>query len=412
MKYKISLLVLILAVIAAIGLYMTSPKTQKTIPSRPVPLVQTVAIRPVSEKIFVEAFGTVIPAKRITLQSEVEGRITDQNPELIPGGLINQNDMVIQIDPSDYELLVGQYRAEMEEAMFELDLEQGKQVIAEREWQLMEKEIDSTEAGKSLALREPHLRLVRAKVDKAKSRLAAAELALQRTTIRAPFNALILEEFIDRGQLVSKQTPLATLAGTDQFRIQVSVPVAVLPRISFHGGPGQPGSEAAVIFEPVNGIEVVRHGHVLQMMGDLDPEGRMARILIVIEDPLNLHSGVQARKENSGQNQNSDGMKPTQAGRLLLGSYVKARIDAGFFDNVYSIPRLALREQDVVWVKDSEDRLQIRRVRVVWRRTDEVLVNADLEPGDELIISRLQSPLPGIKIKSMDRGEGQGKTNP
>lgn len=233
MKYVISFLILLLAVGVAIALYQTSPKTKKAIPKRPVPLVQTAAVHPGREKVSVEAFGTVIPARRITLQSKVEGRIVDQNPELVPGGLINQDDTVIQVDPADYELLVSEYRAEMEEAMFELDLEQGKQVIAKREWKLLEKEIETSAVGKSLALREPHLRLVKAKVDKAKSRLAAAELALERTTIRAPFNALVLEEFIDKGQLVSKQTPLATLVGTDQFWVQVSIPVSVLQRISF-----------------------------------------------------------------------------------------------------------------------------------------------------------------------------------
>jgi len=383
MKYIISFLILIAAVGAAIGLYSTSPKTKKAVPTRPVPLVKVIEIRPGTENVFVEAFGAVIPSKQITLQSEVEGRIIDQNRDLIPGGLIQQGDMVIQIDPSDYELRVRELKAELEEAMFELDLEQGKQMIAGREWKLMEKEIDTTGAGKSLALREPHLRLVKAKVDKAKSRLAVAELELQRTTIRLPFNALVLEEFIDTGQLVSGQAPLATLAGTDKFRVQVSVPVDVLPRIHEAGAPGQQGAAARIILEPVNGTEVVRHGHVLKIMGDLDPEGRMARVLIEVIDPLNLHSGI-------------------RDGKVLLGSYVKVRIDTGSYNNVYSIPRPALREGDLIWVQDSENKLQVRSVNIVWRRKDDVLVNADLKKGDKLILSRLQSPLPGIEVRSTE----------
>ncbi|MEN8264012.1 MAG: efflux RND transporter periplasmic adaptor subunit [Nitrospirota bacterium] len=382
MKYIVSLLIILLAVGAAIGLYKTSPKTKKIMPKRPVPLVQSTEIHPGREMVVIEAFGTVVPAKRITLQSEVEGRIIGQNPELVPGGLINQDEMVIQVDPSDYELKVIEYRAEMEEAIFELDLEQGKQVIAEREWKLMEKEIDTSAAGKSLALREPHLRLVKAKVDKAKSRLAAAELALKRTMVQSPFNALVLEEFIDRGQLVSRQTSLATLAGTDQFWVQVSVPVSLLQRISLPGDNGKTGSKTEVIFESLRGPSVVRQGHVLRLMGDLDPEGRMARVLVVIDDPLNLQEG-------------------TGKGRLLLGSYVKVKIDAGYFDNVYSIPRQAMREGDVIWVQDNKDKLQIRNIDVVWRRQDEVLAHAGLQEGDRLILSRMQSPLPGMLVKSI-----------
>jgi len=384
MKYIVSILIFLLAAGAAVGLYSTRPETKKAVPSRPVPLVETRDVSPGKEKVIVEVFGTVIPAKHITLQSEVEGRIISQNPELIPGGVINEGEILMQIDPSDYELRVKEYSAELEEALFELDLEQGKQVIAEREWKLMEKEIAESKAGKSLALREPHLRLVKAKVEKARSRLAIAELELQRTIIRSPFNALVIEEFIDKGQFISRQTPLATLVGADQFRVQVSVPANVLPRISEAGAPGQQGGTARVIFEPVDGAEVVRHGHVLKIMGDIDHEGRMARILISIDDPLNLHSDV-------------------KDGKVLLGSYVRVSIDAGFFNNVYSIPRQSLREGDVIWVKDNEGTLQIRAVDVVWRRKDDLLVNADLKKGDKLILSRLPSPLPGIEIRSIDK---------
>ncbi len=394
MRYKIAIAILLVAVIAAFGLYRTSPKTKKKVPERPIPLVETVAVSPGKEKVFIEAFGNVIPAQRIILQSEVEGRIIDQNPELIPGGLIQQDDMVIQVDPADYKLLVREHTAELEEAIFELELEQGRQVIASQEWKLLEKDIKTSTSGKSLALREPHLRLVTAKVEKARSRLAAAELALKRATIRAPFNALILEEFIDRGQLVSRQTPLAILAGTDQFWVQVSMPVSVLQRISFPGESGKTGSVVKVIFEPVSGTTVVRHGHVLRLMGDLDPKGRMARILVVIDDPLNLHAG--------GMNETGQqAKKQTEEGTILLGSYVKVKIDAGFIKNVYSIPRRAMREGDVVWVMDDENKLQIRHVRVVWRRKDEVLVNAEIREGDKLILSRLQTPLPGISVRSV-----------
>jgi RND family efflux transporter MFP subunit len=387
MKYFVSFLILLLALVAAFALYKTSPKTGKTVSKRPVPFVRTVPLEPARKEVFVEAFGTVVPAQRITLQSEVAGRIIDQNPELTPGGLIRQGDMVVQIDPADYELLVREYRAEMEEALFELELEQGKQVIAKREWELLEKEIEIS-SGKSLALREPHLRLVEAKLEKAKSRLAVAELALERTSIAAPFNVLVLEEFVDTGQLVGTQTTLATLVGTDRFWVQVSVPVASLGRISFPGGAERHGSEVQVIFEPVSGPPVVRRGHVVRIMGDLDPEGRMARILVAIDDPLNLEAGSMG------------------AERILLGSYVKVRIAAGRFDTVYSVPREALREGDVVWVKDSGGTLRIRPVRVVWRLKDDVLVDADLEPGDELIMSRLHAPLPGMAV------QGLGDENP
>ncbi len=92
-----------------------------------------------------------------------------------------------------------------------------------------------------------------------------------------------------------------------------------------------------------------------------------------------------------------------QEGRILLGSYLKVRINAGFFDDIYSIPRQAMREGDVIWVQDNEDKLQVRPVQIVWRRKDDVLAKIDLKQGDRLILSRLQSPLPGIEVRNINK---------
>ncbi len=135
-------------------------------------------------------------------------------------------------------------------------------------------------------------------------------------------------------------------------------------------------------------------------MGDLDPEGRMARLLVVVDDPLNLRSPLQAQTGNH-RNRKKD-IHQAEGGRILIGSYVKVRIDAGTFDGVYSIPRQALREGGVVWVQDSRNTFRIRPVQVVWREKDEILVNADLKEGDKLILSRLQSPLPGMVLQTVE----------
>ena len=82
-----------------------------------------------------------------------------------------------------------------------------------------------------------------------------------------------------------------------------------------------------------------------QALGNLDPLGRMAKVLISIPDPLGLadHKGGIAR-------------------RVLLGSYVRLRIESGTLHDVYSIPRKALRENDRIWVRDADGRLAIREL--------------------------------------------------
>lgn len=378
LKLSAFLLVFFIAAMAVAGLYIYKPKTKKIIPKRPVPLVKTIAISPQSEKIVIGAFGTVMPAKQITLHSEVEGRVIEQSPELVPGGILKKGAFISQIDPLDYDLEVKERQAEVAEAQYELELEEGQQVIAKQEWQIFEQEDESFQASKSLALREPHLKFALAKLEAAKSRLAAAELAKKRTIIRAPFNALVLEEFIDKGQLVSRQTPIAALVNTDNFWVQVSIPVSKLSRITFPNGKNKTGSTARLVLNNDNGSPLIRNGSVFKLLGDLDPKGRMARVLITVNDPLD-----------------------PEKGQILLGSYLEVEIDAGIMDNVYVIPRQAMRDRGHIWLISNNGQLSIRQTEIQWRRENELLVTAKISEGEKLITSRLQSPLPGMALKGV-----------
>jgi RND family efflux transporter MFP subunit len=385
-------MVVLIAFGAAVGLYMNSPTTKKSKPKRPIPIVQTVDLSLRSEQVSIEAFGTVIPAKQVALRTEVEGRIIRKNTDLIPGGIIGKGELVAQIDPLDYQLLVNEREAEVAEARYSLELEEGQQIIAKEEWHLLEEEVVAMQASKSLALREPHLRFVRAKLQAAESRLAAAKLSVKRTTINAPFNGLVLDNYIEQGQLISSQTELATLAETDQFWVQVTIPVSRLSRIRFPDNGGQQGAAARITFENEDGTIISRPGTVFKLLGELDSQSRMAKILVAINDPLNLN-------ENNNQASNPDN------GKILLGSYVKVKIEAGTLDNIFIVPRQAVHEGDIIWLLNRENILVTRPVNIVWRRQDEMLIRADLDDSEKLIISRLQSPLPGMALRNAAQDE-------
>jgi len=390
MKTIISILILLLAASLSFWFYGHKPQTKKVKPQRPVPIVRTVTVQPDNEPVIFEAAGLVIPAQRVELQSEVEGRIIEQNPELVPGGIIAEDELVVQIDPLDYRLQVSEREAELATARYEVSVEEGRQIIARQEWQLLEKELLDDQVSRHLALREPHLENVHARLGAAESRLAAARLAEKRTGIRAPFTGMVLAEFVEKGQFVGRQTAIAALVSTDQFWVQVSVPLFLLERLRFPGKTGEEGSPALIVLEQgYGGKASIREGALFKLLPDLDPKSRKARILVTIEDPFNLE------QEEAGSQQE----------KILLGSYVKVRIDAGVLDNVYAIPRAALREGDRLWLIDGEGKLGVREVTVLWRRIDEVLVDTQLAPGERIITSRIQSPIPGMDIRDDSSSE-------
>ncbi len=399
MKTLLSLLVLLLAAGVSFWLYSHKPQTKKVKPQRPVPVVRSVAVQPSNESVVFAAAGTVIPAQSVQLLSEVEGRIIEQSSELVPGGIIGQGELVIQIDPRDYRLQVSEREAELATARYELEVEEGRQAIAHQEWQILENEFPGGQASKKLALREPHLRNSQAILAAAESRLAAAKLAEKRTTIRAPFTGVVLEESVETGQFVGRQTVIATLVATDEFWVQVSVPLSLLDRLRFPDTFGEKGGSALVVQEKgPGGKATIREARLFKLLPDLETKGRMARILLTVQDPFNLQG---EEEEAAGMENNGE--------KILLGSYVKVHIDAGVLDGVYVVPRAALREGDRLWLVNGKGLLDIRQVKVLWRRIDDVLVDTNLASDERIVVSRLQTPIPGMAVRDdRDTGLQQG----
>jgi RND family efflux transporter MFP subunit len=388
-RYILSVLLICGSVGTAVVMYLTKPEAQKTPPEKTSPLVQAVTLNKTSVPVIIEAYGTVVPARKLSLQTEVGGRIIYQNSALTVGGLITAKSKLLQIDPEDYKIQIRELEAALTEAKFEVELEQGKRLVAKREWKLLEKEITASPTGQRLVLREPHRERAAARVQAAESRLDQAKLDEKRTMLTCPFNAMVIDESVEVGQLVSKQTNLATLVGTDQFWVQVSVPLSKLPRISFAQA-GKGGSEAKVVLDTADGSSIVRTGRVLRLMGDLDTSGRMARVLVGIDNPLDLPTGAPS------------GSQPMGDQCILLGCYTKVEIQAGTQDEVYIVPRSALREGNRLWFVDSDENLIFRQAEVIWRRSDDMLVRCDIAPGEKLVTNRLSSALPGMKVRLHD----------
>jgi multidrug efflux pump subunit AcrA (membrane-fusion protein) len=399
MRYIVSFLLICAGVGAAVVMYLNKPPTKKSRPPKTAPLVKAVELTKTSVPVIVTAHGTVVPARTLTLQSEVQGRIIYLDKALAQGGLIPANRKLLQVDPEDYRILIKELTAAVTEAKFEVETEKGKGLVAKREWKLLEKEIDISETGKRLVLRLPHQERAAARVLAAESRLEQAVLDEKRTTLTCPFNAMVLDESVEIRQLVSARAELATLVGTDEFWVQVSVPLGRLSRITFEHD-GKSGSTAKVILDCAGGESIVRPGRVLRLLGDLNTIGRMARVLIAIDNPLDL--------------QIPEGGGPAKMGDkcILLGCYAKVEIQAGKQEDVYIIPREALREGDRLWLVDKDDKLVFRRAEVLWRRSADVLVRCEVKPGERLITSRLASALNGLKVRPHDPSRKTGSTRP
>lgn len=379
-RILIPLIILGTAIGAASYLKSSGPKTKKRPPTKLIPVVQVNTLQPSSYPVIISAMGTVIPAREMVLKPRVSGEIVEVHPEFTEGGLLQKDMQVLQIDPEDYRLNRSQKQSAVTDAEYALKLELGHQSVAQREWELLNGTKPQQEEELELALRKPHLDKARADLAAAQADLKKAVLELERTRITAPFNAMVRSKSVDLGSQVTPQEPLAELVGTDAYWIRISVPVDRLAWIQIPTKAGDSGSQARIVYS--QGHEC--HGTVIRLMGDLSEEGRMARILVEVKDPL----GLTALNNN----------RPP----LLIGEYVRVKIEGRQLDDVFQIPRSALRDNSRVWIVRKNHTLEIRPVNPIWRDADVVLIKNGLAPGEKLIVSDLPAPVAGVKLRIAD----------
>lgn len=387
-RFGLPLVILAGGVLGAQVMIASRPEVPKVEPQATPTLVETVTVRAHDERAVIPAYGTVRAHRELTVFPRVEGYVTAQHANLISGGRVGAGDTLIDVDARDYELAVETARGNVARAEFELRLEEGSQVVAEREWALLEPSIETSDMGRRLALREPHLTEKRAAVAAARSRLAQAELNLQRTRVRAPCNALVLDENVEPGQLVNARSPVATLVCTDVFRVEVSLALDRLHWVTFPNTAEPAGEEGSA--EQGSVVRIRRDlgaaqaaqwtGRVDRLLGDVTENGRMARLLVLVPDPL--------------------GHAPGDA-QLLLGEYVRVEIMGPRLNDALSLPRRALREGDRVWVHNAENRLEVRHVDVTLGRDDTVIVRRGVAAGERVIVSPLPAALPGMVLQAV-----------
>lgn len=359
----------------------------------PVRLARFIEVRPVqseSRSVVIDAMGEVMPARQVAVAAEVAGRIVSMQPDLIPGGRFDAGQEMIRIDLADYQLALAQAQANLEVARAEMAQEMGRQEVALREFQLLGDD-QMSPADRDLVLRRPQLMAAKAAVASAESKVAAADLDMSRTTVHAPFDCVVSARDVNVGARVNPGAVVADVVGVDVFWVDVSVPVDELHWIDIPGMNAETGSSVRIHHEAAWGEGVVRSGRVLRLRPGLETSGRMARLLIEVEDPLDIEKAVGHRLP------------------LVLGAYVKVEIIGRTVPDVVSVDRENVHDGDTVWIMAEDDTLDIRPVEIVWSDEGHVYVGDGLAAGERLVVSAIAAPVAGMKLRT-NGGDGASVT--
>lgn len=369
------------AAVVAWWLFATAPQ-QETTPAQPlVPTVEVISLAPGTAPISVRGFGEVAPAREVSVAPEITGRIINLGDGVEPGGVVRAGAMLFEIDPADYNVAVAQAEADLAQAEADQQLEQGRALVAQREWERFRdtlEGVDDATRSSALANREPQLAQARARVEQAKAALALAKLNHDRTIVSATFRATVLEESVERGLRVDPSRTVMRLAGVDTFWVTASVPSSQGRRLSTPLGDTAEPIEVDVIVADGVGGSTSRKGRLVRVLPGVDPAGRMTRLLVAIDDPLGLDSGTAP---------------------IRLGDYAELRIEADVLEGVVEVPREAIRENGQVWLLTEANTLRVAPVEVRWRNESSVIVTYDFQPGERLIVSFLNDPVPGQALR-------------
>ncbi|EMI18483.1 efflux transporter RND family, MFP subunit [Rhodopirellula maiorica SM1] len=376
----IACLAILSASVAAIVVINRTEPTAKQIKAtrKSAALVETITVERGSFSPTLRVLGTVQPAQEIVLSPRVSGQVVEVSPQFLPGGRVRKGDLLLRIDPADFENALSIEESELEQAEASLKIEEGRQSLAQKELRLLEGTIDDT--NRDLVLRAPQIASIRAEVNAAKAAVERAKLDLARSSVLAPFDAQVISRSVNVGSQVSPGDELAQLVGIDEYWISAAVPFRSLRWIQFPTS-DQPGSEVTLKNPDAWPVGTQKQARVARMIGTVDERTRLAQVLVAVADPLGETSDTPP---------------------LILQSLIEVQIEGRAIEDVVRLERRYVREGDTVWVME-EGQLQIHDTEVLFRDAEYAYIGDGLRSGDEVVTTTLATVAEGVGLRKMNQ---------
>ena len=285
----VPIVILAIGIVALIGFSsMKKPPEEKAeVDNTPIVAVEKIHVTPISLK--VNSYGVVQPKYETELIAQVSGEVVELSEVFVRGGFVAKNQLLARIDPNDYQAALIDAEATMASARAALEKERAQGQVAEREW----KRITDT-SPTELSLRKPQLAQELARVKSAQASVLRAKRNLERTEIRAPYDAMIESRTIGLGSFVGTGTKVGKLLGTDIAEIRLPVADNQLQFLV------QEGEDAKVnLVGTYAGKNVIWAAKIARNEGVVDNKSRMSYLVAEIDDPYGLHPGANLASRSS-----------------------------------------------------------------------------------------------------------------
>lgn len=378
--------ILVVGIIAYFGFasLKTPPEEKAEINNTPIVAVETILVAPMT--LHVSSYGIVKPKYETSLVAQVNGEIVELNDAFVRGGFVKKGQLLARIDPNDYHAALIDAQADMASARAALETEVAQGKVAEREWRLI-----TDTSPTELSLRKPQLAQELARVKSAQASVLRAERNLQRTEIKAPYDAMIDNRMIGLGSFVSVGTQIGKLLGTAIAEVRLPLADNQLQFLIDQGHDAQ-----VKLIGDYAGQSVEWLAHIARNEGVIDNTSRMTYLVAEIKDPYLLQEALQEVSQEANV---------SKAVPLRFGSYVQAKILGVDIVNASILPRYLVIDNKVALL-NKESKLHYSTINIVREQGANVVVSSGLSTGDKLIVSALDTPVEGMKLALISNEEG------
>ncbi|MEM7700013.1 MAG: efflux RND transporter periplasmic adaptor subunit [Verrucomicrobiota bacterium] len=350
-------------------LWKTRPVAEKKETKVNLPVVEFLPIKLESHQFTVASQGIIEADRRSQLAAEVGGAIIETSSAFNPGMAVAEGDLLVRIEPADYKAAKAQAESTLIETRSTLASEQARSEQARRDWVKMGRGGSPSD----LVLRIPQLEAAQARVEAASAALAKAEKDLERTEIRAPYDAIIATTTTELGSFVAPGTPIAEIFATGPYEVRLPLSIDEAQFLEV-----KEGSPVGKVVLSASAATVSREwsARIIRGEGEVDRATRSVYVVAQIEGssegaPLSVRPGL----------------------------FVKASITGRSLPDLAAVPFQAFLDLDRVVVIDPDNRLRFREVSVVHREGDTVYIDQGLKEGDRLAVTELSRMIEGILVE-------------
>lgn len=380
-KFILPLVLIVGSIFVVIGLvaWQKSQTPERKTDTEKAVLVDTIEAEVVSLNFSINSQGTVRPRTETTLVSEVSGKIVSVAPDFVAGGFFHEGEVLLQIDPSDYEAGLKRAEAALASRKAKLADETARSEQALKDWINMGKEGQPSDLG----LRKPQLADAKANVSAAEADVQKARRDLERTRITVPYDGLVRQKAVDIGQYVTLGTRLGVTFAIDTAEVRLPLTNNDLRYLELP-------SETDIInknksFPPVklsaeNGAGInVWQARIIRTEGVVDETSRVIYAIAQVVDPY----GVLGKSHQQ---------------ELKIGTFVNAEIEGLPAENVVVLPRYVLRADHTILIANADNELEIVPVTVLRAEPKKVYLSAGIKGGTKVVITTLDAPVPGTRL--------------